>query len=357
MTGLTSWSLGQDIFRDDTRRFSAIEKAYGGLLYVDPGTGNTFSISAGRQNVTLNDGFLIHFVPGSANIGERGGTYLGPRNANEFSVDANLTLGAWSLKGFYIDPDELPLVDGKSTFAGANLRYAFSPDLSVDASYITIPKSNSTYAIPGGARLPREGLRSVAGHVKWRRPFDVDGLWLEGELVRQTHDDFDMDARAGYALIGYHFTDLPWSPSISYRYANASGDDPNTARYERYDSMLSTGLGNWLQGINFGKVISNSNLAVHRVQINVTPRPEVNLTIDWHGLSAPELNNLGGNQALSQLASGDIGNEFSLTARWAVSRNWYFQGVASYAKPGKALRSIGADDDWTTLQASLYWTF
>ncbi len=96
--------------------------------------------------------------------------------------------------------------------------------------------------------------------------------------------------------------------------------------------MLSTGLGNWLQGINFGKVTSNSNLAVHRIQLDVVPRPELNLTFDWHGLTAPELNNLGGNPALSQLTSSDIGNEVTLTARWAISRNWYFQGVASYAK-------------------------
>ena len=121
--------------------------------------------------------------------------------------------------------------------------------------------------------------------------------------------------------------------------------------------MLSTGLGNWLQGINFGKVTSNSNLAVHRIQLDVVPRPELNLTFDWHGLTAPELNNLGGNPALSQLTSSDIGNEVTLTARWAISRNWYFQSVASYAKPGEALRNIGADDAWTTLQASLCWTF
>ena len=106
-----------------------------------------------------------------------------------------------------------------------------------------------------------------------------------------------------------------------------------------------------------GKVTSNSNLAVQRVQVNVTPKPELNLTFDWHGLRAPELNNLGSNRALSQLASSDIGDEFSFTARWAISRLWYFQGVASIAVPGRALRDIGADKSWTTVQGSFYWTF
>ncbi len=49
----------------DSRTNTALEKAYGGLLYVDPETGNSLDVSLGRQTVTLNDGFLIHFVRGA----------------------------------------------------------------------------------------------------------------------------------------------------------------------------------------------------------------------------------------------------------------------------------------------------
>ncbi len=69
---------------------------------------------------------------------------------------------------------------------------------------------------------------------------------------------------------------------------------------------------------------------------------ELNLTFDWHRLSAPELNNLGSNPALSTLQSHDIGQEFTFTARWAVSKNLYVQALASRALPGEALRQIGA---------------
>jgi hypothetical protein len=48
LTGLTSWTLGQDFFRADTRRYTGIEKAYGGLLYVDPETRNSLDVSLGR---------------------------------------------------------------------------------------------------------------------------------------------------------------------------------------------------------------------------------------------------------------------------------------------------------------------
>ena len=357
LTGLTSGSLGHDFFRADARSVTGVEKAYGGLLYVDPQSGNSFNVSLGRQTVTLNDGFLIHFVRGAANAGVRGASYIGARTANDFSAVADGRLGAWSFKAFYIDPNELPLVDSRSTFAGLNLRYAVTPTLSVDGSWITVPRSTSTFATPDGRRLPREGLQTLAGGLRWNQAFGIEGMWLASEIAHQTHDRYPMSAWAGYGLIGYQAAHLPWSPSLSYRYAHATGDNPNSPRYERFDPLLSTGLGNWLQGVIYGKITSNSNLAVHRLQFNLAPTPQLNVTFDWHLLRAPERNNLGSNPAISRLTSSDIGQEFSLTARWAMNRNLYLQTIASVGLPGKALRDAGATKNWSTLQASLYWTF
>lgn len=132
--------------------------------------------------------------------------------------------------------------------------------------------------------------------------------------------------------------------------------DPNTRRHERFDPLLSTGLGIWLQGLNFGKMTSNANLQTHRWQFNVAPREGLNLTFDWHVLRAPELYNAGGNPAISTLRSHDIGQEFTLSARWSITRHVYLQSFVSTALPGQALREIGADRPWTTLQASVYWS-
>jgi hypothetical protein len=355
LTGMMTWSAGQDIFRDDPRDFEDFEKAYAGLLYADAGTRNRAKLSVGRQTYTLNDGFLVNMVKGSANVGPRGATYLGPRLANDFSVLADGRWGPWSFSAFYIDPNELESLESDSTFLGANLGYAFDDTVALDGTVITIPNSKSTYANPNGLTLERKGLYTLAGHLKWRDLL-VEGLFIEGELAHQFHDDYDMSAWAGYGTVGYIAREMPWTPSLTYRYAVFSGDDPNTQIYERFDSLLSTGLGIWLQGISFGKLFSNSNLATHRVQLNVAPVETLNVTFDYHKLTAPELNNLGSNPALSALTSHDIGQEFTLSARWAINRNLYLQGVASYAIPGKALRNIGADEDWSTLQLSLYWS-
>lgn len=48
-------------------------------------------------------------------------------------------------------------------------------------------------------------------------------------------------------------------------------------------SVIITGLGIWLQGISFGKITSNSNLATQRVQLNVVPVEQLNVTADYSG--------------------------------------------------------------------------
>lgn len=354
LTGMKTWSIGQDIFRDDTRDFDAVEKAYAGLLYADATTGNRAKLSVGRQTYTLNDGFLVNLVKGSANAGPRGATYLGPRLTNDFSVLADGRFGPWGFNAFYINPDEIESLETGSTFLGGNISYRFTDNLALDATAMTIPHSDSVYANPYGLSLQRQGLNTLSAHLVWKK-IAFDGIWFEGEIAHQSHPDYAMSAWAGYGTLGYIARNTPWTPSLSYRYASFSGDDPVTKTYERYDPLLNSGLGIWLQGISFGKLTSNSNLATHRVQLNVVPVETLNVTVDYHRLSAPQLNNMGGNPALGTLRSHDLGQEFTLSSRWAINRNLYLQTIASFAVPGEALRDIGADENWTTLQLSLYW--
>lgn len=185
------------------------------------------------------------------------------------------------------------------------------------------------------------------------------GLWIEGALAHQSNQNFPMSAWGGYGQVGFLARELPWQPSLSYRYAAFSGDNPATARYERFDTLYSGGLDEWLQGITLGKLLSQSNRAVHRVRLNVSPREGTNLTLDWYLNRAMELNNLGGDPRLSQLTSRDLGQEWQLVLRMPLNERLYFLGVAGLAKPGEAIRSAagGSASNWTTLQAQLFWTF
>ena len=354
LTGMKSWTIGEDIFRNDDRDFDAIEKAYAGLLFAGRESRNYAKLGVGRQTFTLNDGFLVNMVRGSVNAGDRGASYLGPRLASEFSVLADGRFGPWGFHLFYIDPSELDGSDTETTFLGGNIRYRVNDDLSLDGTLMTIPTSTTDHITADNRALPREGLNTAAAHLLWKN-LGAEGIFLEGELGHQWHPGHDMSAWAGYATIGYIARQAKWTPSISYRYAAFSGDDPDTGTFERWDPLLSTGLGIWLQGVSFGKVVSNSNLGTHRIQLNVVPVETLNVTFDYHKLAVPEADDVNANRVPGALSSSSLGQEFTLSARWAINRTLYLQGIASYAVPGEALQHIGADENWSTLQLSLYW--
>lgn len=165
------------------------------------------------------------------------------------SVSFDGRIGPWSWKAFYIDPDELSNLESKTTFLGLNVRHNFTRKFFLDATVVGIPRSKSVYANPQKKDLPREGLITAAAHMRWRDPIDLTGVWFESEFAHQSNTRYTMSAWAAYALAGYIASDLLWTPSLSYRFAYASGDNPTTNTYERFDPLLSTGLGNWLQGV------------------------------------------------------------------------------------------------------------
>lgn len=350
-------SAGQDIYRNDTRATNNIEKLYAGILYAGP-TGTNGTLSVGRQNFSLNDGFLISQFGSQWNAGPRPGIYLAPRTTQDFSVLGQFNWQGWTLRGFFLDPNEYEPIESRTQVLGANLRYTWNPAFYADASAITVTQSNTNYALPNGLREGRAGLLTLAGHVRWSDRSFIDGLWIESEIAHQTHADFPMDAWAGYGTVGYLARTLPWTPSLSYRLAMFSGDNPNTPTYERFDQIYSGGLAEWLQGISFAKVLTQSNKITDRVRLNLVPMQNLNLTFDWFRHRADTLNNLGAQPAIAQLSSHDLGQEFQFTARWSISRNFYFQGVAGYAIPGQALKEAAGQPlkPWTTLQAQLFWT-
>ena len=359
-TMVTAMSAGQDIFRDDSRATTNVEKLYAGFLYVPQDGGPQIQVTAGRQNFTLNDGWLVAQYGSQWNAGPRPGIYLAPRTTHDLSAVSTVNWNdKWTWTSFFLDPNEYEEIESNTQLVGTNLRYNHTESAYGDVTYMYIPRSDSNYAVPGGGTLPREGLSTFAGHLRWANREVIDGLWLEAEAALQRHDDFDMNAWAAYGTVGYLARDVKWTPSLSYRYSYFSGDDPDTESYERFDSLYSGGLSEWLQGITINKGLSQSNRGTHRVRLNVAPSEQLNLTVDYFLHRADELNNLGGNPALSQLSSHDLGQEIQFVTRWAINRNLYFVGVASHAIPGDAIEDAtsGEAEPWTSLQAQLYWNF
>lgn len=358
-TFISPGSFGRDIFRDDTRGTTHVEKLYAGLLYSPADSDLRINASVGRQTFTLNDGFLIAQYGSQWNAGPRPGIYLAPRTTHDFSALLTVKGGGWTSTSFFLDPNEYEPLESRTQVVGTNLRYNFTQRFFVDATYLAVPRSETSYPVPNGPARHREGLQTAAAHLRWADPDLLPGLWVESEIAYQWHRDFPMSAFAGYGTIGYLAKDLLWSPSLSWRYAVFSGDNPETGRYERFDPLFSGGLSEWLQGITINKVLSQANRQTHRLRFNLTPEPALNLTLDWFIHRADQSNNRGGNPALSQLRSDDLGQELQFATRWAVSRQLYFVGVASLAMPGRAIRlaTPGKDKPWSSLQAQFYLSF
>lgn len=360
VTGLAATTSGRDIFRDDTRSTNELNRAYAGVIYAPAEGDFRVNASFGRQSFTLDDGFLIARFTQRLNAGWLPGVYLSPRTAADQAALVNLRWGNWGFNGFWLEPNNSVDILSRTQLVGGSLRYTFDTHSHAAVNAIYVPMSDTAYAVPNGPSPGgRQGLLTVAARGRWADPSVLPGVWVEGALAHQSNQNFSMSAWGGYAQAGYIARALPWQPSLSYRYAAFSGDNPATARYERFDTLYSGGLDEWLQGITMGKLLTQSNRAVHRVRLNVSPWEGTNLTLDWYMNRALELNNLGGNPRLAQLSSRDLGQEWQLVLRMPLNERLYVLGVAGLAQPGEAIRSAagGSASNWTTLQAQLFWTF
>jgi hypothetical protein len=355
-----STTLGRDIFNaDSTRVHGEVEDLYAGLLVARKGAGRSFNLSVGRQKFSLSRNLMIGHVLGASNGGDRAASNLSPRNAYDMTVDARYQVKGFTLQAWFADPNELPASDSRNQFAGLNFRYNNNRNLDATLTLLDVPRSDARYPLPDGTFLHREGLRAVNPRIRWTSAFNVTGLWLEAEWAHQWHDDFDMSADAAGGWVGYTFTEASWKPAFLYRYAVFTGDDPGSETYERFDSLTGGVQRDWAQGMDMIKIVTNRNLRTHRFEVSVKPLSGLDLSIDYYYFTADELNNLGGQRAVSTYGDEYLGQEFTPTLQWMVNQNLYLQSLVSIVIPGRGLEEVLPEParTWKTFQLSLYWFF
>lgn len=352
LSGLSSGSTGQELFTDETRGYTWFEDAYAGIVAGQTdakGNRLVFNMSAGRQRFTLANAFLIANT--AANGQDRAALQANARWSADMLALAQVAYNNTRFEAFYLDPDELPVIDTNSRYVGANLETRPLSGLMLAASYINVPQSDYQYFGPTGAVIgTREGLSVFDARFTWSpRAANLSGPFFGGEAALQTHSEFDMLAKAAYLEAGYRMPAAPWSPSLSYRASLFSGDDPDTAAYERWDPLLSGGNGEqWVQGANHFKVVQDSNVFAQRLQASLRPLPSVELVPQLWLFKADSENNIGGNPALTFLDGHDYGVEANMTVKWFASRNWYVHGHVAYTVPGEAVEDAlgGEAEDW-----------
>ena len=355
LSGLVSGRIGDDVYSGGSTAYFDVERAYAGLLWVKLGKNENgkLDFSLGRNFFQLNDGFLFSRYSGSSNAGERGSTYLSSRTAYEKTALLTYTNNFWTLRGFFLEPQEL-FKDRQTNINYTGFTGAYNNNKTLDANISLIRRTGGkgVYQLPEEETLEKKGLWIVNPKL-WLTNLGNTGLFVKSEYVYEKKDN--MAAHGWYIGGGVKKSEWKFKPSLYYRYAFMQGDDPDTETYERFDPLLTGGLGTWVQGLNFRKVVGNGNIVSNRIELKLYPVDKLRLSLDAFFLRADELNNLGGMAPISQLTSKNYGQEYTLEAQYSISKKLLLLGIFSTAHPGSAITDNLPDSkSWQTYQLSLF---
>lgn len=299
------------------------------------------TVKAGRLDYNIGTGLLIN--DGGGDGGKRGGWYLGMRKAFRTAFLASLDTGPMLVEAFYLENQ--PRHGGTTADVyGGNLEYEFdSIGLTLSGTYLEVEDQ----------QRPTDfgDFNTVSVRASWQTP--LQGLKFDGEVVEQG-DNSDGEA---YWLSGaYHWESSAWAPTLSYRYAHFSGDDPDTVQDERFRPIAYgfTDYGSWFQGeISGNYPLENSNLNSHLVRLQLSPTEEITLNVLYYNFTLDQKQIFG-----DPVSSTDWGDEINLAMDWAVSDKLYVIFTLSWLTPGQAaIDWTGGEDDWFNSMAYVSFSF
>lgn len=353
-----SGNIGRDVFEQGNRGQFAIEDGFLGARFGETDDEVGLDVSYGRQPYKIGSGMLI--AVGAYNGFERGATTSFARRAWEEAGLVKWRSGAFSMDGFFLDPNELRSGDTNTRLAGAKSELSLGENQYVGAAYMNVFQSTFPYI---GAPLQffpdgREGLNTMHVYSRWNPWEDsVPGFYMAGDFAHQWNDRIDMRSNAFSGEIGQAFTNVAFAPRLAYTYRSFDGDDPTTARYEKFDPLFYEGSPPlWASGSNGSFSFLNSNVLLHRLSlaVNLSERDIVSIYY-WH-IRAEEVNspiqfgqagrivNTGGEpQLVTGVPNAHLSDDFYLEHFRTLSPNLYITSGLAVSIPGRGLRQLVLD--------------
>ena len=307
---------------------------------------NAIEVSGGNQNYQVGDGLI--FWDGGQDCVGRGANWLSPRKAFEDTGIVRLNLKNWTFEGVHLkyndhDPaTDTRLVAGRAEYA---TDHSYVEHLKLGFQYFRIYHSDNP------ARDKMDGIyiyQEVAPlHV-------LPDLSFKGSFVQEGNSKKSGLEKTAYAWNmgpAYQFSNLPWKPKVSYRYASFSGGD-NT-----FDPLFG-GLpdwGTWFQGELLGEfVLSNSNLLSHQVRVTLTPTDILTINFIYYRFMLDNREQSFGvtpsrvNHALAD--EGDLIFDLALTNWWSITTAF------TVAKPNDGFKeAVNGKSTW--VNGYLYMNF
>lgn len=365
-------TFDKDVFEQGDTGRMLLENAFAGVRISGP-AGATLDLSGGQQDYTIGSGMLINL--GGGNGFERGALLFAPRTAWEMTAIARLKAGPFSFDGFYLDPNELKSGDSSTKLAGAKAEIEIAPKQTLGLAYINVLSSEypSMQApltlIPNG----RDGLNTLHGYVRWEPFSSLPGLYVAGEYAHQWNERIDQNARGGRAEIGYTAAALPLTPTFSYAFSHFSGDDPGTAKNERFDPLYYAGSPTlWATGGNASMAFYNSNVQAHRFGVDLVLSQQDFLKFRYWYVDAVELNSpiqfgqatrLGFPGGFPTLLVGvqkpHLSDDFYLEYTRILTQNLFLTSGVALSIPGEGLKDIanGSVDNWWGGFVAVTWKY
>lgn len=217
LSGILSGSAGTELFTDESRAYFGIEDAYLGLVggeTFDSGDRLVWNASVGRKRYAIADSMIIGNT--ASNGDERAALQSNPRWAADMLVLGQLRYNNSLAEIFYLDPDELPVVDSRTRMVGLNVESPIGGGFKLGGSYIRVLESDYSYFAltapdPATATLGRDGLEVFNARIRWDQP--NGDFFGNAEFALQRNDNFDMHATALAAEIGTSSPRCPGNPS------------------------------------------------------------------------------------------------------------------------------------------------
>ena len=295
---------------------------------------DTLSITVGRQSYNIGTGLLIN--DGGADGAENGGWYLGLRTAFSESLVASLDSDRWLVEGFRLK--NRPRLGGTQGEAlGANAEYKLDESTRIGGTWMQADSN-----VPGDAKLDIFSARA-----EWKGGV---ALGVAGEYVDESSSQI---AATGYYLEIRSFLNGSEVPIVSYRYAHFDGDDPATAKDERFREIAYgfADWGAWYQGEITGQyALGNGNLVSHRLRFTQETDAST-LNVLYYKLSLDEPAGFG-------VTSKDWGDELDVTIDWQAAERLLVTGVLGALVPGDAAEQYaGGSDHWLHAMAYVKYSF
>ena len=343
LTGVYTGQRQEDIRGNNNNDEVDLEKAFVGWRY-DKGipTGlpsldiDSIDLSVGRQEYKIGSGFLIW--DGTFRRRDNVGFQFDPRQVWQLAGIGRLGVGPLRIEGFYLNPEaendyRRMTVEAKGW--GVNAEYDLGDYGSAGATF--------GHVFDGDGLPIREGGNVYNMRANVTPLPALPGLSLYGEFAYE--ENGDRAEALGYALQArYQERDWWGQPSLGYRYAYFSGDDPETEnKDEAFDPLAYGGSdwGTWFQGEIIGHyVLLNTNLKTHMVRFDLRPLDNVMAGIQYYKFELDHAKSFGA-------TSSSFAQEVDINATWFIDKRFRITAVGGFARPQQAAKQLtGGTKDW-----------